>query len=237
MPILRWPRRLLPIVGILVPTATALSAQHPAMPADTARYAARRERAYSLLGSDLLVVQSRWSPADASESSFDQDPAFYYYTGLDLLGAILVLDGSARRAELFLARPAPGSGQTAAALHVDRVADWSAFSPYVDAQLAARPRLSIHIDPGGPDAWLAGRLGTPLDTMAALANPQLAWRRALHRRWPDATIGPDTMISPTLRAVKDSGEVAALRRAAANSVVAFKAGLARFAPGRRQRDV
>ena len=245
----RWPSHPLPVVALLALTALPLGAQNGLMPADVT-HAARRERAYQLLGSGLLIVQSRWSQAGASEPSFDQDPTFYYYTGLDhLLGAVLVLDGGTRRAELFLAKPglgsyaenllqtAGGTRRTPASLHVDGVGDWSALPAYLEAQLAARPQLTMYVDPGGVDAMLSSRLGTPLDTMAAAANPHLAWRRALRRRWPNAAIAPDTVISPALRVVKDSSEVAILRRAAATSVVAFGAGLARFGPGRRQRDV
>jgi Xaa-Pro aminopeptidase len=120
---------------------------------------------------------------------------------------------------------------------VDGVADWGAFPAYIERRLAERPQLTIYVDRGGMTEALAGRLGTPLDTTAALANPHLAWGRALHQRWPSATIAPDTVISRALRAVKDDGEIAVLRRVAANSVVAFRAGLARFAPGRHQREV
>jgi Xaa-Pro aminopeptidase len=46
-----------------------------------------------------------------------------------------------------------------------------------------------------------------------------------------------TALATEIRAVKDSAEIAALRRAARNSAAAFRAGLLRFAPGRHQRDV
>lgn len=235
---LHWQRHLLTIAALFAPAALPLGAQNAVTSVDAARYAARRESAYSLLGSDLLIVLSRWSMADATRAGFDQDPTFYYYTGLDNLhGAVLVLDGGTRRAELFLAGRTPAGARTDAAQRVDSIADWGAFPAYIERRLAERPQLTIHGDGGGMSAALAGRLGTPLDATAALANPHLAWGRALRQRWPSATIAPDTVISRALRAVKDDGEIAVLRRVAANSVVAFRAGLARFAPGRRQRDV
>ena len=40
------------------------------------RYAARRERAYSRLGNDLLVIRSRWAPGLFTQPAFDQDPTF-----------------------------------------------------------------------------------------------------------------------------------------------------------------
>jgi len=232
------PRHLVAIVALLTQAALPLGAQNASAPADAARYAARRERAYALLGGNLLIALSQWSRADASQPGFDQDPTFYYFTGVDnLLGAVLVLDGGTRRAELFLAGPTPAGPRTAAAQRVDGVAEWGAFPAYIEQRLAEHPQLAIYGDGGGMNAMSAGRLGTPLDTTAALANPHLAWGRALRRRWPGVTMAHDTVISWTLRAVKDESEIAVLRRVAASSVVAFRAGLARFAPGRHQRDV
>lgn len=216
--------------------------------AEQARFSARRDRAYERLGPHLLIVQSRWAPAPASAGGFDQDATFYYFTGADrLIGALLVLDGATRRAEVFLERGKPGDlsqasqarlgSNPAASLHVDRVSAWSEFVPYVEKRLADNPQLTIHVDNGGVEAMFAGSLSTPLDSVAALANPQAAWRQALHRRWPNAAIVPDTIVSASLRAVKDSAEIAVLRRVAEASVTAFRAGLRRFAPGRRQRDV
>jgi hypothetical protein len=119
-------------------------------------FAVRQERVYALLGRDLLIVRSRWSPANWSLGSFEQLPNFYYFTGADrLLAAVLVLDGAKGRAELFLpgtlagvmqpiaAEQPPPADAPASSLHVDRVAEWSAFAPYLDARLAADPGLTI----------------------------------------------------------------------------------------------
>ena len=84
---LHWQRHLLTIAALFAPAALPLGAQNAVTSVDAARYAARRESAYSLLGSDLLIVLSRWSMADATRAGFDQDPTFYYYTGLDNLKA------------------------------------------------------------------------------------------------------------------------------------------------------
>ena len=216
--------------------------------ADAARYAARRQRAYDRLGTNLLVVQSRWAPAPASQSGFDQNATFYYFTGADhLIGALLLLDGATRRADVFLPTPSQGmlvrasqaglGDDRVASLRVDGVSDWSAFVPYIEKRLADNPRLTIHVDDGGIEAALGGAVPTPLDSLDALANAQTAWRHSLQRRWPNAVIVTDTTGSAGLRAVKDSAEIAVLRRVATNSVTAFRAGLPRFGPGRRQRNV
>jgi Xaa-Pro aminopeptidase len=232
-----------------MPSAVAL-AQPRAVASDTARFAARRARAYERLGGDLLIAQSRSTPARATQAGFDQDPSFFYFTGAErVLGAVLVLDGATRRAEMFVPQslrefvgagardqPIPGSA-AAAALHVDGVSAWNELPSYIDRRLTSNPQLVIHVDDGGVEADFAGRLGTPLDSLAAVANQYVALGRALRRRWPNARIVPDTTISVVLRAVKDAGEIATLRRVGRASADAFFAGLSRFAAGRRQRDV
>ena len=208
------------------------------------------EQAYSRLGSDLLIVRSQWAPAQFTQATFEQDPTFYYFTGADhLLGAILVLDGKTRRAELFLPSTLPGFlglvganppkpiTANAAALHVDGVADWNAFPRYIERRLGESPGLSIRVDDDVTRDGLAGLIGTVLDSSSRPARPQSAWIQALRQRWPNAAIARDAAISASLRAVKDSAEIATLRRVAVSSVAAFHAGLVRFAPGRHQRDV
>jgi Xaa-Pro aminopeptidase len=214
-------------------------------------FTARQARAYERLGNGLLILRSRWSPVHWARASFEQDASFYYFTGADhLLGAVLVLDGGKRRTELFL--PSRVSGPVAAliasaqappteahptSLHVDQVAEWSAFARYLDARLADDPHLTIWVDNGGFEPAIAGNVGTPLDSSATLDNPHELWRRAIQDRWPHATVASDTAIGIGLRAVKDSGEIAIMRRVAETSAAAFRAGLGRFAPGVHQRVV
>jgi Xaa-Pro aminopeptidase len=241
------------LVGTTGEAAAAALVQPPAHAPGAVRlerYIARRERAYAQLGDGLLIVQSRWSRAGATQAGFDQDPTFLYFTGADrVLGAVLVLDGATRRAEVFIAGSArarvtegtvlgPPPGAVAAlAARVDSLHDWAEFSSYIERRLANNPRLVIRVDDGGVEADFAGRIGTPLDSAAALANAHAAWHHALRQRWPNATIVADTSVSVGLRAVKDADEIAVLRRVGRNSVAAFRAGLSRFAPGRRQREV
>ena len=241
---------LVAALSILIAATAPLAAQGLASVAEAARYAARRERAYSRLGSDILLVRSQWAPSHFTQPAFEQDPTFYYLTGADhLLGAILVVDGKTRRTELFLPSTLPRflgpiaanqpkpTGSHAAALHVDGVADWNAFPRYIERRLAETPKPSIRVDGDVTREGLGGWTGVALDSLASPGRPQWAWLDALQRRWPDATVTPSGDLSVDLRAVKDAAEIAALRRAATNSAAALRAGLPRFAPGRHQRDV
>jgi Xaa-Pro aminopeptidase len=214
-----------------------------------AEYSARLARAYDRLGKNVLIIRSREVPASFSAAGFEQDPNFFYYTGSErLLGAVLVLDGALRRAELFLPWQLPRrlrfvtgdvrpSGLSPSSLHVDRVSDWNAFSKYVDDRVTDDSNLIIYVDAGEFAMGFGGALGTPLDSLATLANPYQLWLRQVHDRWPKANVRGDGDMLQQLRAVKESSELAVLRRVAAASAAALVRGLGRFAPGRHQRDV
>jgi Xaa-Pro aminopeptidase len=237
-------------IALSLSVGAGVLAQRPAGAQATPTYAQRIAKAYDRLGKDVLIVRSAWTPASSIAARFDQASSFFYFTGAEsLLGGVLVLDGAARRAELFLPRelpgglkavapnqPAPGAA-TPASLHVDAVSDWSAFAPYIDRRLAADPGLIIRVDDGGFDAGLAGRLGTPFDSLFTLGNPNRAWRRAVQQQWSKADVRSDFEIMGGLRAIKEPGEIAALRRVAASSAAAFLDGLGQFSAGRRQRHV
>src|SRR5512142_1902996 len=62
----------LTLTTALARTPATAAAQAPGLAADVARYAARRARAYDRLGPNLLVVQSRWRPAQEGDAGFDQ---------------------------------------------------------------------------------------------------------------------------------------------------------------------
>ena len=241
---------LIALLPMALAVASPVAAQNSATTAEAARYAGRRERAYARLGNDLLVVRSRWATGHVTQPAFEQDATFYYFTGADhLLGAILVLDGKARRTELFVPPTLPGFlgpiadnqpkavAVDAAVMHVDGVADWNAFPRFIQRRLSEGTAFSIQVDGDFTRDGLAGWVGMALDSLATPGRLRSAWLDALRQRWPDATVVPGAAVSAELRAVKDSGEIAALRRAAVNSSAALRAGMLRFAAGRRQRDV
>ena len=70
----------------------------------------------------------------------------------------------------------------------------------------------------------------------ALANPWTSWRDAVARRWPGARVTADT-VAAAVRTIKDSSEIAILRRVGETSAAALVAGLRAFKPGARQRVV
>ncbi|MCI0625216.1 MAG: aminopeptidase P N-terminal domain-containing protein [Acidobacteria bacterium] len=211
----------------------------PSIPIATFR--ARRDRAMQAAADAIILIRSRSSVWALNEVAFRQDPTFYYLTGLtNAVGALLVLD--ARRHESWLFVPEPGqlgsvlhapygyveSGSASAdRLGLDYIASWSDFASFVDRRLAEDPTLVIR----GPFR------NDPVNaTPARLIGGDQAglWESALRVRWPQARFGPAPDAN-ALRTLKDSTEIAVLRRVAASSSAAFRAGLAALRPGRRQR--
>jgi Xaa-Pro aminopeptidase len=208
-------------------------------------YRARRERAMQGAADAILLVRSRPSPMAPNEDGFRQAPAFYYLTGLsNAVGALLVLDSTRRETWLFVpeAGRLPGFGslmhapyayvelgpESAARLGIEHVVSWSDFAAFLDRRLAEDSTLVIR----GPFR------NDPADaTPARLVGQDEAglWESALRARWSHARFGPAPNAS-ALRAIKDPDEVAVLRRVAASSAAALRAGLAALRPGRRQRE-
>lgn len=162
----RWvARSALLIASVAAPTVAGAQGPAPATAADT--FAQRLARAYSRLGSDLLIIRSRWAPAGLTDAAFDQEPSFFYFTGDEhLLGAVLVIDGATHRTELFLAdlppdlrflAPSQAGPSTLAgsSVHVDHVSSWNDFGSFVDNRLSHAPRPTIYVDDGG-DARSSG---------------------------------------------------------------------------------
>jgi len=211
----------------------------------TAMFRTRRDRAMQEAADAIVLVRSRPSFMGPNEDGFRQEPAFYYLTGLDsAIGALLAMDSRRHETWLFVPEPGrlPGVGSlmhapygyvetgsdSAARLGLEHVVSWSDFAPFIDRRLAEDPTLIIR----GPF-----RKDPASATPARLVGQDEAglWENALRARWSQARFGPAPNAN-ALRAIKDPDEVAVLKRVAASSATALRAGLAALRPGRRQRE-
>jgi Xaa-Pro aminopeptidase len=176
-----------------------------------------------------------------------QAASFYYFTGLtNVIGAVLALDAPRHESWLFV----PDSGTlaggfmnlfhapygyvesgpaTAMALGIDHVVPWTEIDAFLARRLAEDSTLVLR-GPFRPDTGSGGLL----PTVAAGQSDAAMWQRALHERFPRARFG-SARAAVSLRAVKDSTEIAILRRVAESSAAALRAGLASLRPGRHQR--
>lgn len=99
------PRKLIHICLILLATTISVSAQVGFSPFRSdfppEEFAARRAKIYEAIGaSAIALVQG--APSPAGYTRFRQTNEFYYLCGIEIPHAYLLLDGSSKRATLFL---------------------------------------------------------------------------------------------------------------------------------------
>lgn len=181
--------------------------------------------------------------------SFEQEPNFYYFTGLEnASGAILAIDGVARQSWLFvplhLSGPAsdlnrpfvrlPGSPELPAV--VEHIEPWDRFVPYISKRLLEKPKPKLYVDDTG--SWFFSQLGesNPPD-IAPIENPLLLWKHALQTKWPAAEIQSASDVIHTMRVVKSAREVDIMRQVGKISASATIAALRSLKPGVSQREV
>ena len=210
--------------------------------------AARRLRAMHSSPDAILLFRSHSTEMLENADGLRQSANFYYFTGLtNVIGAVLALDAPRNESWLFVPEPgaladgfaslfhapygyvAPGP-ETAASLGIDHVVPWTEIDVFLARRLAEDSTLVLR-GPFRPDT-AGARL---LPAVAAGQSEAMMWQRALHSRFPRARFG-NARAAVALRTVKDSTEIAILRRVAESSVAALRAGLASLRPGRHQRD-
>lgn len=228
-----------------VSTATAQANAGRTQTAASSTFRARRDRLMQTAPDALVLIRSRSKLMAENEDGFRQNAPFYYLTGLEnAVGALLVLDSRKKESWLFvpssgqlprigsLMRPPYAyveSGQSSASrLGLDHVVVWDEFAPLIDRRLAEDPSLMIR----GP--FSTDRTKTTTAVLVGQYEGGL-WESVLRTRWPQAQFGP-MPDADSLRAIKEASEIEVLRRVAASSSAALRAGLAALRPGRRQRD-
>jgi Xaa-Pro aminopeptidase len=197
-------------------------------------YPARRAAALARIAGDVLIVPARGSFLADDQLGFVQAADFQYLTGLEeLVGAVLVLDGAASTATLFVAPRNPlltrGSitdAESARRLRLSDVKSIDAFEPWL-RQRFARGGVKAYVAP--TDA--RGPVTAPLPMAGSVARWQ-AWLISFGA----ASVTSAVPVLRPLRDIKDADELAILRRVGRTSGQAFLAGLRALAPGKWQHE-
>src|SRR6185295_5134745 len=185
--------------------APAASAQIPA-----SAYPARRAAALARLGTGVLIVPARASFLADDQLGYVQAADFQYLTGLDeLVGAVLVLDGAASTATLYVGprNPLLTRGVIVPGAASARRLQLSAVEP-VDALEAwlrtrfTRPAAAVYVAPTD----VRGAVAAPLPMAGSVARWQ-SWLASLGA----AKVTPATSVLRPLRDIKDPDELAVLR--------------------------
>ena len=202
-------------------------------------YRARREKAAAKLGDAVLILFANTEEEGQNASGrFRQDNDFYYLTGWNEPGAGLVIaPKTATRAYteiLFL--PARNASQerwtgpklTAATPQATQITGFASVQP-LDAmreeliKILPTPRVTIQ-------TALSDRGTTPSTT-------PINWLRRANAFPNYVSFTDATPMIAELRLIKDSGEIALLRKAANATVQAHRAALAFMKPGLNENEV
>jgi Xaa-Pro aminopeptidase len=213
--------------------ALAMGTAHGAIPASA--YIARRAAALTAIRTDLLIVPSRASFLADDQLGFVQTADFQYLTGLDeLVGAVLVLDGSTSVSTLFVQPRNPlltrvgidPDAASARRLGLTAIQAIDTLEPWLRQRFAKLPSTA-YVAPTD----VRGPVAAPLPMAGSVARWQ-AWLTTLGAARVTSAIG---VLRP-LRDVKDGNEIALLREVGRTSGEAFMAGLRSLAPNKWQHD-
>ncbi len=212
------------LLGMVPPTRPA------AAPAD--QYQRRRAAAMERLDGRILIVPSQGAFKSDDQAGFQQTTDFQYLTGLgDLVGAVLVFDGKAKRTMLFvpgpssvISRPRP-TPESAPTLGLDAVVPIDSLAPWLTQRIGTGSAVLVAASDN------RGTVRTP-PPMAGGVSRWSEWLVTLGWKGP---VEPALPLLRPLREIKDAGEIAILERVGTASGQAMLAGMRALRPGLRQR--
>jgi Xaa-Pro aminopeptidase len=187
------------------------------------------------ISGDMLIVPARASFLADDQLGFVQAADFQYLTGLDeLVGAVLVLDGAASTATLFVGPRNPlltrgvitPDSESARRLQLSGVQPVETLEPWL-RQRFARTASTVYVAPTDARSPVAA----PLPMAGSVARWQ-AWLTSLGA----TKVTPAVGVLRPLREIKDAREIALLRHVGRTSGEALLAGLRALAPGKWQHE-
>lgn len=223
-----------------------------AVAADKSELQQRRKRAAAAFHDGILLVHAR-SALDNTGDGFRQDPAFYYFTGLENTpSALLAIDGPTGKSWLFLSLPA----QSSALVQSIGLRSVKSLQPEVSPGPEAAGRLGIdHVEPWSKLAEFLTKRGSSSSTLYYVAqrfsleevpysvvNDQTReasplWAITIAKQRPSSQLKGVADRVYALMAVQSESEIAALRAAGKSTVPAVMAGIRAIRPGVSQRSI
>jgi len=220
-------------------------------PDDNSFYAARREALMHRIEGSVAVLQG--APETRAYTPFRQDNNFYYLTGVEAPGALLLLDGARRQTILFLPsrdqnrerwegpRLSPGA-EARKATGIEEVLDISRFGEELEKRESALKTLYVSLAPGETAAasrdralqFEAARQANPWDGRISRGA---AFEKSLQSKLASAVIKDLSPILDDLRRVKDAQEIDRLRRAGRIGALGLKEAIRSAKPGMYEHQV
>ena len=216
-------------------------------------FAARRVELASQTKSGFTILFARNEIPEASHYREDND--FYYYTGVQDPGAVLVMDNASGKVALFEPQQVGRTAQVYGANLLSQP-DKAKMLGFDDVEPIGNLDLTLSYAVGGKsgvDLWL--RLGFP--DKADGARPEVGrdhgWKfahpyhedtpvdqapvRLLAERYPMAKLQDLTPLIDAMRNIKRPGEIEVLRRNGKISAEGNREAIARAKPGMRQYEI
>jgi Xaa-Pro aminopeptidase len=219
--------------------ALSLAAAGDVFGADKEELRERRQRAAANFHDGILLIHAK-SAIDETAAGFREDPAFYYFTGLEnTSGALLAIDGRSGESWLFVnpqppffkIQPSEVSASPAVAkqLGIEHVVDWSELEGFL-AQRASSP-TTVYYQASRDTAEL------PTNISGGKNNKEPLWLTTIAAKWPSFHLEEVGRSVSALMDVQSPREIVALRAAAKATVSAVMVGMRAIRPGVSQRSV
>jgi Xaa-Pro aminopeptidase len=214
-------------------------------------FAERRARLMDRIGDGVAVLQG--ATEDAAYIKFRQNNQFFYLTGVESPRAILLVDGRAKAATLYLAPrneraersegPLLAPGDDAARLTgIARVVDRAQFASDLK-QLGAEARmLYTPFRPGSqaavtPDRVAAHESATAADPWDGRPSREAVFRQKLHDQAPKLEIKDLDPTLDAMRSIKRPRELALIREATRIAGVAMIEAMKAARPGMYEYEI
>lgn len=244
----KYSTRLLLFVSLLLAGAQNLSAQAAF---DKAEFAARRTRLFEKMADGVAVVFA--ADPHVQPVKFRQSPDFYYLTGIEEPGAILLLVGKTKESFVFarakesweLSVEGPGIlnvEKASESYGLTGVAPFAEFAKSFNAASAGAKTLYVPLSP--PDALQVARVEQSLMDRRITSNPLYNYTPTyaqavarLKEMQPTLTPSDVTRLIDELRWVKTPYEQERVRKSAAIAAEAMSAAMRGTRPGEYEYEV
>ena len=207
-------------------------------------FAKRRAKVMEQIGEGIAILQGTELPE--AYIKFRQDNNFYYLTGVEIPGAILILNGKTNATTLLVPDNIPGdikqeahikAGEDAAKLYkMNAVLSTTLFTNLLNSYANRNQAFYIITSPEettemSRDRCMALRTARLNDPWDGRISKELNFLKKLKDRYPLITIKDLTPLLDLMRWVKDEKEIAALRECGRIGALGFDEAMRVTRPG------
>ena len=254
----RAPRAALALAFLLSAAAAVAQEGFPLFTTDfpPEEFAARRAKVYEAIGADAFAVV-QGAPVPAGYTRFRQSNDFYYLCGIEVPHAYLLLDGSTKKATLFLPPRNEGrergegkmlSAEDADEVQklsgIDAVASTDALAEQIEGQYLRRghrvmytPLAPAELGSMSRDLALRVTADAAADPFDGRASREGRFVTLVKERFPFVEVRDLTPTVDSLRLIKSERELAMLRKATHLAGLAILEGMKSVKPGQYEHEL